>query len=426
MPTIKFKANKMSDAHVSHISLVERGANRIPLKIVKEEKQGMSKFASLDLGNFGAVFARKAEKPAPAIVGIVAMKGEGFESIKKQVEAAGFAVADMTENADGSVVFKQGDIEGDSTLVRLNDHVALVCKGFSPYNMDINSDGVTFADVCAAQGFYPGINTIMEVLASSVRDTVYASASPADAKTQVGKLFGEAQAYVSAFLAGMPVKAFKMEGIVPEVVEGAGDGVTGDADITAAVEAEMAPEGMTDAEAVTKGFKPFVKGGGKAKLTPEEQAAADAEAAKTKAKKGDGEVAAEGTGEAAATDAAAETPPAALTQAEVSDIVSTHVAKAMEALSAKLGDQIGGIANTFATVQKSVEEFSGSMTELKTRMETAEKVAKSAQEAVTGTVVHGSESGDTVQTKKSETSQASRDIDTGFQPKGAFPTRRSR
>ena len=149
MPTINFKATKMTGAKVSHISLVERGANRIPFKVVKQEKD-MSAFQGLDLG--GLFNRRKSEKTEPKVVAVVTMKGEAYEAVAKMVEEAGFAVASVQEMDDGSMIFKQEDgaiedlMEGSSVL-RLNDHIALVTKGFSPYNMDVTSDGVTFADV---------------------------------------------------------------------------------------------------------------------------------------------------------------------------------------------------------------------------------------------------------------------------------------
>lgn len=90
MPKFKVKANEMTEATVSHISLVDRGANRIPFKIVKQEKSGMSAkhFASLDLRN---LFVRKNEEQVEKeddveIVGVVTMDDD--EEAKKLIAEA--------------------------------------------------------------------------------------------------------------------------------------------------------------------------------------------------------------------------------------------------------------------------------------------------------------------------------------------------
>lgn len=114
MPTFKLKANEMKDATVSHISLVDRGANRIPFRIVKQEKSGMSKkhFAGLDLGN---LFVRKTEEAEvdqeAEVVSVVVMDED--EEAKKLVEEAGFDVSSPKTMEDGSVVYQQGDKEDE-------------------------------------------------------------------------------------------------------------------------------------------------------------------------------------------------------------------------------------------------------------------------------------------------------------------------
>lgn len=217
MPTMKLKATKMHDAKVSYISLVERGANRIPFKIVKKEKgmAGNSAFAGLDLAN---LFTRKAEKPVKVeVVGIVTMKDERLDSIKEQLEANGFDIAKQTEMEDGSVVFKQGDTEmdGEGQVVRISDHIALVTKGFNPYLMNMAIGDQTFEQVCKAQGFYPGIGTVMDVLRTSVMQFAAKSEDPSAATDAIDSMFDEAKAYVVQMVSTMPASAFKTETIEP-------------------------------------------------------------------------------------------------------------------------------------------------------------------------------------------------------------------
>lgn len=411
MPKLKFNAVKMSDAHVSHISLVERGANRIPFKVIKQENH-MSQFAGIDLGNlFGT---RKSEAKAPEVVAVVTMKGEGFESIKKQVEEAGFAVSDVKELEDGSMVFKQGEgaLE-DGTVIRLNDDIAIVTKGFSPYNMDVSAGDVSFADQCAAKGFYPGVDAIMNTLSDAVRNITYNAKDPNEAKTAVTKLFSEASTYVAAFVGSLPVKAFKLETCyaeVPAPVAKAdlpnGDGVTD----------EVTEEMVTKAALTAEEKKYFATLSGKDKFafikaTPEARSKMMEDAAD--GGKDDSTGGASGAKKGEAADPAAPAPAAPAPAAPSKDM--EVVMKSMETIAGRLE----GFSSAFEGVQKSIKDINESLATATQRLDAAEKVAKDAKDAVAGVVVSGADGGDAgaVSTQKSEGGCfGGRDIDTAYMP----------
>lgn len=383
MPAVSIKAKKMTDATVQFISLVERGANRIPFKVVKQEKDMSKAFAGLDLGS---IFARKSEKkPEAEVVAVVTTKGEGYESIKKQVAEAGFDVTSIEEMEDGSVVFKQGDFDGEGLVVKINENLALVTKGFSPYNMEMGSGDVSFAEAAAASGFYPGISSIMNTLAQAVQDLVRSASSPSDAQKAVSKLFGEAQAYTNSFLSGLPAKAFKLEGAMPEAVE----------------KEEEAPAATGTEESTPEA--PV----GEVTETVANDAGADAP-------KGEG-AAPEG-GEAATEVKKAEKPAEnALTQEDVAAIVSTTVNEKTSELAQKMDALLEGLSG----VTKSVGEMQGGIATLSTRVEAAESVAKSAKEAVTGTVLTGDQNDTDGTVTKRDREYQGREIDTAYMPRGS-------
>lgn len=465
MALVRFQATKMSDAKVSHISLVERGANRIPFKVVKQEVKGMKYFAGIDLGRVGSLFAKKAEPAVvvPVVVGIITMKGEGLESIKAQIVEAGFQVEDMIENEDGSVVFKQGDgeFDGEGVVVRLNDHIGIVAKGFSPYPMEVSADGgsgtMSFADQCAAQGFYPGVTAIMDVLSSSVRDTVRGSDSPAEARDAIQKLFNEAQAYTVSFVAGLPASTFKLEDITPQLAAKVEGGEGGEAAVVeptteeaAAVtepaaetivkdeSADAAAAELAAAELVLKDAQEAVQ---KAKMTPEQKTflatlSGDAKwkflfgtpeertAIMAAAKKDEAvaevvepvvEAAAAVVEEAVVTaeQVSAEKAEAGLTEEQVSAIVATQMQGAVDGLAQKMEAMMASIT---AAMSKSVGEVEAQIAEVAA-------VAKSAKEAVGGVLVVGSEGGDHVPAAKHETRPRHREIDTAFDRNARTRTR---
>lgn len=401
MPTVKVTANKMTDASVSFISLVDRGANRIPFKIVKQEKSMSGHFAGLDLGK---LFARKSETKDKQgeVLAVVTMKGESFDSVKKQVADAGFSVDNVQEMEDGSVIFKQdGDMEGETTLVRLNDHVVVVTKGFRPYAMDITVGDVSFAEQCAAQGFYPGVRTIVDVMVQNINVAVDQAASPQDAAKMVAKMFDEAKTYTVGFLGGLPVKAFKLESVTVEKA------ATPKAKVKPA-EGEEMPEGeMSEGEdpkkekaSVDKAAAPA----GKKKPAPDEMgdegddaetgAAEDKAKPKAKSKKSED---------------------GGLTEDDVFSIVAEKVDAAVSEMAKKMDEALVAIQEV---VSESVSKVSTSVEDLSGRVAKAEQKATVAESAIKGTVVHGSESGDHAPVQKSESSGVfgGRDIDTAFMP----------
>ena len=401
MSVIKMQANKMSDATVSFISLVGRGANRIPFKIIKQEKDHMSKaFSSMDLGS---LFTRKSEKVAAAtIAAVVCMKGDHMEALKEELVAAGFSVANQIENADGSVVFAQGDsvLKADEgTVIRLSDDILLVAKGFSPYNMEGQS-GNSFADQCIAQGFYPGIRTVMDTLSDTIRSAVSASSSPADAGTSVSKMFDEAKAYALSFVSQLPVAAFKLDTGENRVV-------------TYAIksEAEVQPTADDLAQAEVAKQEEVAKG----KMSPAELTyfktltGADKMAFMTADSAGRAKAMAGGVDDHDEDNASVKK---AQAPADTQAMVAAEVSKSGEALTASLKTMLDAFSGS---IQKSMDSMEAKVSGMQERIEKAEGVALTAQQAVSGTVVMGSESGDQIAARKAEQGNyAGREIDTAF------------
>ena len=381
MAKITIKATKMLNADASHISLVDRGANRTPFQIVKQEKPMSGLFAPLDLTR---VFARKSEAPAIQVVGVATMKDDSFDETKEQISEAGFRVEDQVEMEDASVVFKQeGEADGEGCVVRISDSVALVMKNFVPHEMDIEYGDKTFSEVVKEQGFYPSVAAVLADLSDSIPDMVAKADSPTEAAELVSKMFDEAKLYATTMVGALPVEAFKLE-------------------------------------VAQKACKPKDK-------MPEEPAAEDTTGDEKKAKKDEGT-----TEEPVAKEDGAPTDPApaaeviaapapvvepehketpavsiekGLTEEQVSNIVSNHTGKAIDALAKKVEEMIGTLSTA---VQKSV-------TDLGAKVDQATEIATKAEAAIKGAVVTGSDTDDRG-VRKSEPVGifGGREIDTGY------------
>lgn len=365
MPTLTLKATEMTDAKVARISLVSRAATRIPFRVVKEESTMKPKFFDL-----ASVIKRERAPEHAEIVGVITMKSE-VEGLKGVLTEAGFSVEKASEMADGSVVLAQSDdMSGESAIVRISDDIALAVKGLRPYSMDVSGeDGTSFADLVAAQGFYPGVGTMMDTLRAGVITVAEKSDSPSDAATRIAKMFDEAKKYAVGMVQSLPSKAFKLEDVLVDVD-----------DATDATDATDAADAATDTAEGDKATK-----GEASEATGQDAGAADDKGA---------------ADETTNKQETAEAKPATALKAE--DIAAL-LSKSME--------------TAMKPVMDSMAKINATVEGLTTRVEGVEAVAKAAKEAVEGTVEQGGEGDDHIEARKSDKPARGGEIDTAFMPR---------
>lgn len=226
---MKAKLTEMKNADVRFVSMVSRGANRIPFRIVKKEKES----PMIDLTNPMRIL--KAAKPAapvevtPSVVGIV-VQTAGSDVVSKEVsdalEASGFSVANAIKNDDGTTLYAQFDgavtdeIMGGTHLVRLSEDMLVVVKGFSPYSdsMDSSSD---FSEVMATQGFYQGVRTASDALSTVIMSTLRKADSGSSAASDLQATMGKFTTYITSLVTALPTSAFKADQSVTEIMKAA-------------------------------------------------------------------------------------------------------------------------------------------------------------------------------------------------------------
>src|SRR5690349_5175551 len=153
MPTVE--ANELLDLDVRRVSLVKRGANRIPFRIIKTA----GGTPMLDLSRLF-----KADVKTPYVSAVAVRKGADLDAAKALIAAAGLSAANP-EDQGTVTVFHQGDSPeaGDAVYKAGDDFgiiVANVQKGLSTW--DYKSDG--FNDAMQVRGFGPTLYTAMDVL----------------------------------------------------------------------------------------------------------------------------------------------------------------------------------------------------------------------------------------------------------------------
>ena len=210
MPKLSIEATELVGTDVNFVSLVKRGANRIPFRIMKEENEAM-----LDLGKIGRQLFQKKEA-APALVGIILSKDADVEAITLALREAEIDLGTLTKTEDAtSVSFAKADVasvrEDEVSILKCSDDVSLVVtglqKGFGSWNVDSSS----FLDKVKASSFYSSVSNAASVFSDCAYDALYDADSPAAASTLIGQMADDFKTYLTTLANGLPVQAFKAD-----------------------------------------------------------------------------------------------------------------------------------------------------------------------------------------------------------------------
>jgi hypothetical protein len=204
MPKLLLEAHELKDADVDFVSLVKRGANRIPFRIVKEDKSDM-----LDLHKIGRRLFKQVD-PVPTVVAAVVRKGADLEAVKARLIEAGLSVEHVTEQ-DGVLVFAQPNVEAfDEGVVKLDDDVGLVVSGIAKAFESFNFVD-EFGKVFATEAFYPGLHMAKDMLTFTVGNIMSKAESPGAAAEAIAKAVDEFKNYITSLAAKIPQHAFKAD-----------------------------------------------------------------------------------------------------------------------------------------------------------------------------------------------------------------------
>ena len=217
--------NELTDVDVKYVSLVKRGANRIPFRIVKSE-DGEKKM-NIDLSSLF-----KSEPLAPVVAYIAVSDNADQGVAEARIEAAGFSI-EKAEEVDGGILYHQEEpknsnisiLKFDESCAAAIAHVDLK-KAFNGYDFS----GTSFDEVMETEGVMPSIRMAKEVLGNTMYNIMYKSEDPKEMSSMLTKAINEFRDYVVGIAKTVPSEAFKMDD--PEVLEkaggnGMGEGVPG-------------------------------------------------------------------------------------------------------------------------------------------------------------------------------------------------------
>ncbi|QWS69911.1 transport and binding protein [Vibrio phage vB_VpS_PG28] len=219
--TVTVRARALKDADSHFISIVDKGANRLPIRMLKNEDDSM-----INMGlNVAKLFNRQKAEAKPEAVGIIvgaplaagfaaALKAEGYET----VEIVDCGQEDLRFVSTKSEVNLEDAIKLnglDRAIVLENGQKMLKDWGFDDDN--------TFAASVAANSFYSTMHSAMDTLGSAIYQKMEDAPMGTRPTEDVTKLLSDFSAYMLALLNTVPETAFKMEKIQPLEVEEAQD-----------------------------------------------------------------------------------------------------------------------------------------------------------------------------------------------------------
>jgi hypothetical protein len=349
---MKIPLNELTDAAVSHISLVDRGANREPFRIIKAE--GDMKMLDFSKG-FQGLFTKSEDRPA-AIVAVAFSKqfdpkaaaeilgeaGLSFGDAVSTDAALTFPIGDATaEDVEGALIFKISD---DVAAAIRYDEPETVRKGYTGYDFE----STDFKTVVGTNKSLPMIGVAM----SGLQDVVWNIMSNSDtvevAKSDIKKALKDFSGMVLGIVDNIPATAFKLEAAVQKAAavkktengDPKADTTTKGED--APKKDEPAPTGQTTEELERRtNAEPTEaeKEGEAATIDAPKDGEAGDKGEKTAAKKGEGEAQADPPAEAPALDVTA---------------IAAAVMKGLEPKLTEMGSQLASFGETVTALKKEV------------------------------------------------------------------------
>jgi hypothetical protein len=207
MRKLQLKATELVDTDVNFVSLVTRGANRIPFRITKEDE------LMLDLHKIARSLFKTAD-PKPEIVAVIAQKGADQDKVLEVIKSAGLEPSDFAATEkDGILTFAKADADmaEGSLVIKVSDSVAMVVSRLQKAFEGFDFESTTFGDVMASGSFCTSMCVATDMLSATIGNILAHADSPVTAADQIEKAVGQYQSYVVTLAKGLPVQAFKAD-----------------------------------------------------------------------------------------------------------------------------------------------------------------------------------------------------------------------
>lgn len=202
---------KYTDAEGTFISLVGKGANQMPFKIIKQDK------GATQMLNLASIVKKvmKGSKDPVEIVAIATTKNPDHLAGILQEEGLVPVTITKSEKDGNAIILEEVDEGTEVHAVKVSENMTVIVKGFTPWADDLVG-ATSFSEFVQTQSFFASCYDASDALASALRVTMYDADDKEDAKTKVAALLDQYKDYVLGILDGLPQLAFKMDKTIDE------------------------------------------------------------------------------------------------------------------------------------------------------------------------------------------------------------------
>jgi hypothetical protein len=209
--SLELEAQELVNGRVSFLSLVKRGANALPFKLLKADTMEETPMATdLDLKG---ISLNPPPASAPRMSAVLVTKGESA-TYEPSLLALGYTIVkvDTETNPEHDIIhLVEGVDTRNAVVLKASDDVGYVVENVKKYFSSYPNDTKFSANINGAM-FFPGFRTASDVLVETVwalMDEVESEGAPPTDK--IKKALKEYNDYVLTLVAAIPSKCFKMD-----------------------------------------------------------------------------------------------------------------------------------------------------------------------------------------------------------------------
>lgn len=202
---VKVKANKLDNVDVEYISLVPRGANRMPFRLLKSEDPENSPMI-----NLANLF--KNDPLVPRFGGVL-VKSADADAWKKTLEKEGYGPLESEATSDDGITFlkTEGAKLDGAAIVKTSEDLAVVVvdleKGIVP---KLYGD-VPFQEAADSVSFMPSFHMATDVMINKMYEVVNDPGDREETLAKMDSLLSDFKTYVESMASALPVDIFKLE-----------------------------------------------------------------------------------------------------------------------------------------------------------------------------------------------------------------------
>lgn len=229
---VKILGTELIDATIEFVSLVKRGANMSPFRIIKAEDMESDEITSETeenkiswwktagkLLNEGGNAPESDESLTKVGISAIFVKKNAIEKAYPILEAHGFSVSrENIEVEDDVIMLKLDGFTGVGSLIALTSEVGIatdsVVKFFDPFlaSTDFNEN--------AGTAFFPSLGIAQDALNETIFNVLQSAGSDDDAAAGIKKALSAFAKHVNRLAKTLPSEVFKLEKSLRKEFEG--------------------------------------------------------------------------------------------------------------------------------------------------------------------------------------------------------------